>query len=420
MLAEIYAGEESCSRPEVHGSQDSGNSWIERLSDAIAQEITEEVFPNRRGSAPFHDGLQRFVRTSVLAVAMANGVLSHPDEYVDRSVRDFGVWVAEQGLPPASIRQVYWTCTRQLIDRWGEMGWPGLVSDQHTSDGRTGVSGEVVAQIALSTFEFAEHAMPASMQAYQEAVATHPINGDRRRRQVVQTILSADDDARPDPTWDAVLGYRLGGSHVGLLLDAADRAQATTALQRAQVATGAQEHLLLLPDMGQWRAWLGYHKAATAGTLDILCRTLQHEGLHTAVGRPRSGVQGFRATHRDAVRAAGIRGKIVAAPMCVAFQDVSLEDLLLHDPSLATAFVHDELGPLAKNTDRAARMRETLCVWLSCGTHTATAARLGIHENTVRLRLNAVSSQLGARYLERKTELLVALRLSSALAGFNP
>ncbi|WP_212909829.1 CdaR family transcriptional regulator [Streptomyces sp. TS71-3] len=419
VVSEVETGVQACSTPDVPGMQDSGAAWVDRISDVITCEITEDAFPARRGSVPFHNGLRRFVRTNVLTVARAHNAGTPPGKEADRSVREFGAWVAEQGFPATSIRSAYWAGTRQLIGRWGEMGWPGLVTGRCPGDGRPGVSGEAVSQVAALAFEFAERAMRVSTRAHQEATAELGLDGDLRRRAVVGTILAAPDAAAgapADPAWDALLGYRLGGTHVGVLLEATHRAQVDAVLRQAQSLTGARERLLLPPDTSQWTAWLGYRKAPPAGTLDALCAALRDSGLRAAVGRPHQGVAGFRMTHREALRAAGVRGKLAAAPMCISFGDVSLEDLLLHDPSLVAAFVNDELGPLADGTDRAARMRETLSVWLSCGTHTATATRLGIHENTVRLRLNSVAEALGPRYLERKTELLVALRLSDALA----
>lgn len=404
---------------EAPGTQDFGITWIDRLCDEITREITKDVFPTRQGSVPFHNELRRFVRTNVLSVAKARHVASLPMEDVASQVRDFGVWVAEQGFPLACVRQAYWSGTREIIDRWGRMGWPGLAPDPAADGGRIAVSGEMVSRVAFCTFDLAERAMRQSVLAHQEATAGLRLGGDLRRRDVITTILAADD-GRLNPAWDAALGYRLGGTHIGLLINATDRAHAEKVLQRAKAATSAREHLLLPPFATHWTAWLGYRKAVSVDVLDTLRRTLLGSDAQTAMGRPRPGIAGFRASHREAVRAEDIREKFHDAPRCLSFHDLSLEDLLLHDPSSAAMFVRDELGPLADSTDRAARMRETLSVWLSCGTHTATAARLGIHENTVRLRLSSVTEMLGAGYLERKAELLVALRLCDVLAAPRP
>ncbi|MGW8688362.1 PucR family transcriptional regulator [Streptomyces sp. NPDC055817] len=418
VLAGAELLKEACGPKEAPGTHDFGITWVDRLCDEITCEITKDVFPTRQGSVPFHNALRRFVRTNVLSVAKAHNIASPPIEDVTSQVRDFGIWVAEQGFSLVCVRQAYWTGTRELIDRWGKMGWPGLAPDP-AAGGRIAVSGEVVSRVALFTFDFAERAMRQSVLAHQEATAGLRLGGDLRRRDMITTILAADE-GRANPAWDAALGYRLSGTHIGLLINATDRAHAEKVLQRAKTATSAHEHLLLPPFATHWTAWLGYRKPVSVGVPDTLRRTLLRSDVQTAMGRPRPGVAGFRSSHREAVRAEDIREKFNAAPHCLSFHDLSLEDLLLHDTSSAAMFVQDELGPLADSTDRAARMRETLSVWLSCGTHTATAARLSIHENTVRLRLNSVTEMLGAGYLERKAELLVALRLCDVLAAPRP
>ncbi|MFC9617789.1 PucR family transcriptional regulator [Streptomyces sp. NPDC056938] len=418
VLAGAELLKEACGPKEAPGTHGFGITWVDRLCDEITCEITKDVFPTRQGSVPFHNALRRFVRTNVLSVAKAHNIASPPIEDLTSQVRDFGIWVAEQGFSLVCVRQAYWTGTRELIDRWGKMGWPGLAPDP-AAGGRIAVSGEVVSRVALFTFDFAERAMRQSVLAHQEATAGLRLGGDLRRRDMITTILAADD-ARANPAWDAALGYRLSGTHIGLLINATDRAHAEKVLQRAKTATSAHEHLLLPPFATHWTAWLGYRKPVSVGVPDALRRTLLRSDVQTAMGRPRPGVAGFRSSHREAVRAEDIREKFNAAPRCLSFHDLSLEDLLLHDTSSAAMFVQDELGPLADSSDRAARMRETLSVWLSCGTHTATAARLSIHENTVRLRLNSVTEMLGAGYLERKAELLVALRLCDVLAAPRP
>ncbi|MFE5136289.1 helix-turn-helix domain-containing protein [Streptomyces fagopyri] len=98
----------------------------------------------------------------------------------------------------------------------------------------------------------------------------------------------------------------------------------------------------------------------------------------------------------------------------LSFCELALESVLSRDSAAATAYALDELGELAADTVRAERMRETLYVWLRSGSRTVTAARPGVHENTVRMRPASVAETLGPDHLERRTELLVALRLCRA------
>jgi sugar diacid utilization regulator len=59
-------------------------------------------------------------------------------------------------------------------------------------------------------------------------------------------------------------------------------------------------------------------------------------------------------------------------------------------------------------------MRETLAAWLSTGSQVTAAAQLGIHLNSLRLRLTSAAEALGPDHLDRRTEILVALRIRRA------
>jgi DNA-binding PucR family transcriptional regulator len=52
---------------------------------------------------------------------------------------------------------------------------------------------------------------------------------------------------------------------------------------------------------------------------------------------------------------------------------------------------------------------------LAVGSQARAATELGVHENTVRLRIRGAGEELGTALTERRTELLVALRLCEAL-----
>ena len=97
------------------------------------------------------------------------------------------------------------------------------------------------------------------------------------------------------------------------------------------------------------------------------------------------------------------------------YSDVSLEVLLMKDPSRAQDFVIAELGPLAEATEQAARLRETLEASFRCGSHVAAAEHLHLHEHTVRNRLHKAEELLGHSLQVRRTELQVAARLMRLL-----
>jgi DNA-binding PucR family transcriptional regulator len=69
------------------------------------------------------------------------------------------------------------------------------------------------------------------------------------------------------------------------------------------------------------------------------------------------------------------------------------------------------LGELAANDAAAARLRQTLLVWFETGSHVSAAAKLKLHEHSVRNRLRRAEEAIGHPLTARRTELQVALRL---------
>ncbi len=133
-----------------------------------------------------------------------------------------------------------------------------------------------------------------------------------------------------------------------------------------------------------------------------------------ALGSAAPGVEGFRASHREAMQArrvarlGGRRGGSVTR-----YVDVALAALASVDLDLAREFVARELGPLAAHDDDTARLAATVRVYLEeHASPRRTAQRLGVHENTVKNRVRAVRDLLGRPPEERVAELLVALRLA--------
>ena len=79
-------------------------------------------------------------------------------------------------------------------------------------------------------------------------------------------------------------------------------------------------------------------------------------------------------------------------------------------------FVAAQLGPLGARTPAAARLRETLTVYLEdAGNATRAAARLHTHKNTVRYRVQRAEETLGRPVTEDRLALELALRVVQIL-----
>lgn len=129
-----------------------------------------------------------------------------------------------------------------------------------------------------------------------------------------------------------------------------------------------------------------------------------------ALGRPLPGVDGFRRSHTQALRARGIA--MAAGATGVVDADtpgLAAAALLGENLDEAKVFVRDTLGNLATDDASDARLRETLRVFLKHGcSYTAAADELTVHFNTVKYRVG--------RALQRRGRPLGDDRLDTELA----
>jgi DNA-binding PucR family transcriptional regulator len=134
-----------------------------------------------------------------------------------------------------------------------------------------------------------------------------------------------------------------------------------------------------------------------------------------AVGRPAFGLEGFRVTHIEAGHASrfwDVAGRRATA----SYRSVELVSLLASDLDRARRFVLSELGPLADQSDSAARLRSTLLGFLANGcSHVRAAPELHMHQNTVYNHVRRAEELLGGSVTERRVELQAALILAETL-----
>ena len=250
-------------------------------------------------------------------------------------------------------------------------------------------------------FEYADRMCRFATEHYTDERERSVRSAEQRRVHLVREVLDGREVAA-----DA-LGYRLDGvEHLGVIAWGPEAAEAVRELARSLDRT------LLLVGAGEetWWAWL----SARPGTAANLARVRVRPGARLAIGAPVAGVEGFRRTHRQARAAhlAAVRGE---APV-VRFEDIALEAVASADRSAAREFVAMELRGIDGGDVRSTRLRETLTSWFACGQNAAaTAAKLGVHEQTVAQRLRAVEERIGRPVASRRAELETALRLQRYL-----
>jgi DNA-binding PucR family transcriptional regulator len=187
----------------------------------------------------------------------------------------------------------------------------------------------------------------------------------------------------------------------------------------AAAVLGCADPLLVPAGAAALWAWCGTFKRPDPGALARIEAHRPTEGVRMAVGRPAYGIEGFRVSHLEAGHAARFwelgNGRTGGT---TTYRSVEVVSLLASDLDRARRFVASELGPLAENTDAAARMRSTVLSFLAHGgSHTRAAQALHMHHNTVYNRVRRAEELIGAPVTSRGIELQTALLLSETLGA---
>ena len=274
-------------------------------------------------------------------------------------------------------------------------------------------AGELHAVLAAST----SHMLGAIDRISEDLVEQW--NDTRRRRrqgldvspdELVRTALfggAGGDGAL------ARLGYDEDATHVALALPPELLESEVTQLASKLRLIASCETVTTRTDAA-WLVWLALDAPPAEHVAAAIDTELAFE-KPVGAGTPTAGLEGFRATYREALdarRVGGLRG----TGGVTRYRDVALLAVLCADTERARALARTELGPLAEDDEVTARLRETLVAYLACGeSHVGAAQRLYVHEKTVAYRVRQAEGLLGRRIGERRAELEAALLVHNAL-----
>lgn len=202
------------------------------------------------------------------------------------------------------------------------------------------------------------------------------------------------------------LGYDLGGDHLAVIAWG-DGAQARV----SNLGARAGRNTLAVPRPGDvvW-GWLGGAPVEENAMRALLAWQRDRDG-RLVCGEPGAGIDGFRASHRQALAAHMVA--LATGERVLRYDDAAALALICRDPAIAADFVARQLRALATTDERHGRLRETLRVYLEHGQSIKrSAALLGLHYETVRRHLEAAEQCLRHPVDERSAEVLLALRLA--------
>ena len=380
---------------------------VDARAESVSSTILAAVFPERAQDPTFVEALRRCSAENVNGVvAVLAGRVALRD--IDAPcAREFAALVARLSIPLSELERSYWIGIERLWQEWFDL------CRSSAAEGKAELPDLVSGSTSL-LFGYVDRALVQVVERYRVITEEMSATSEDRRREQVLRLLDGEPIEVVD-TVDILLGYRMRATHVGLLFTSGDRREVTKTLSALRERTCAPVALLVQPDASTWFGWLGYHDGVDANRLELLRLTATASGEEIVIGEPGHGLNGFCRSHHSARRTAELRSRLRNAPSCLCARDLRLETFLLENPDSARRFIAEELGDLAEDTERAQRIRETLLTWLAAGSQARAATELGIHENTVRMRVRLAGEELGSALSERRAELLVALRLCEAL-----
>jgi sugar diacid utilization regulator len=216
----------------------------------------------------------------------------------------------------------------------------------------------------------------------------------------VRRLLSGCDS--PESVGD----YRLDRWHVGVASEAALPERNLIA-----VAHGAGCGVLTVRD-GYERTWGWFGCTRHLGAEDLMGALADRalDAGRVTVGEARFGVDGWRLSHDEAMRA--LEAPVDGREGVIRARDVLLAIAVRRDPTLTQSMIASYIEPLNAATG-GRDLARTLRVYLEAGQNTtAAAARLSVNRHTVQRRVRIAERLLGQRIEDCHAELSVALQLA--------
>jgi hypothetical protein len=285
----------------------------------------------------------------------------------------------------------------------------------------------VVERLISLSFRYIDHISGRMISAYQQERDHWLLSQNAARNVRVRALL---DDRRSDVDLvdaETIVGYRLRQYHLGLVSwvpGGAEGGQGLARLDRLTTvlaeALDCRTRPLFVPcdEAAAW-SWLPMG-STTEVAWDGLRRVIgeQDTGARVTVGQLAPGLDGFRQTHQQALRAQDVANLARPGGQVTTFAETGPVALMLSDVQATRGWVWEVLGNLADDDEQAGRLRETLQVFLAAGgSYVATAERLGLHKNTVQYRIRKAEDAVGHSIEGHRSDVEMALRICQELGG---
>ncbi|MFE4821919.1 PucR family transcriptional regulator [Streptomyces sp. NPDC056704] len=218
---------------------------------------------------------------------------------------------------------------------------------------------------------------------------------------------------------EAALGYRLRQNHLGFAAWLPALTQGEAGLARLDRLTHEMAKELNCParplfiprDEGLAWAWLpfGSHSEVSWERLSSVVERGE-PSVQVCAGSVQHGIEGFRSTNREALRAQELATAASPGHWLTAYSQVAPVALMCKNLPDLRNWVGRILGPLAVDNEQCAQLRATLQDFLTTGcSYTATASNEILHKNTVHYRIRKAEKIMGHSVQAGHADLAVAL-----------
>ena len=253
-------------------------------------------------------------------------------------------------------------------------------------------------RLAALALDYADRVSTATAQAYleerQRAAQSHL---DAARLLLTRIIHGETEDEAAALREAAQLGLVLDRPHAVLLVAAApgtERPTTESDLVLADVRNRLQAAMPRMPTMLLSTGLVALVPSTqVTAAADVAGRALSGRRspagwLVGGIGTASVGIRGLAASHREAVRARALGALLYPDRPIHRYAELRMFDLF-RDGEVIDAYVSEVLGPvLALREPRRTTLLDTLEAVFACAlNHKQAASRLGIHQNTLALRL---------------------------------
>ncbi|HYY00889.1 MAG TPA: helix-turn-helix domain-containing protein [Mycobacterium sp.] len=372
---------------------------LAELSSALDQMLEEQI-PELRGDAALMELLGTSVEANVHTVLHA---LRH-DIVVERveaptAALEYARRLAQHGVPVNALVRAYRLGQRQMNEVF--------FAELRAIDIPDSVRVAVLEAITGTLFGYIDWMSQQVVAVYEDERERWLENQNSLRALRVREVLTANKSIDVDAATTSIR-YPLRWHHLGLVMWYPDEGAEGDQLDRLQrylrevgeSAGAAGSPLFAAADRSCGWGWLPYRGAVAEAAANVRKFTLARPGSPSvAIGSMASGVEGFRQSHREAKTARSVA--LIAKrpqPTVIAATDpgMSVMARLGGDVAGTRDWVAAVLGGLAADNENDARLRETLRLFLGCGSSYKVAAEeLNLHFNSVKYRVGRAIARRG-------------------------